>query len=90
MHSTYQNNNWGIGSYFMLLGFILSCSLLVWCSSFALSKLNDDQKTKLTQNNLQLVSDNRELREQLKKLDSQLTTTNTKLDKLNKCLTEVK
>lgn len=90
MHSTYQSNGWRIGSYFMLLGFILSCSLLVWCSSFALSKLNDDQKLKLTNNNLMLVKDNRELREQLKKVSDQLTTTSSKLDKLNKCLAEVK
>lgn len=90
MYPTSQSNSWGMGLYLKTLGIMLTGSALIYASSFAIQKYNDDQKFKLTNNNLMLVKDNRELRKQLNKLESQLTTTNTKLDKLNKCLAEVK
>lgn len=48
--------------------FILFLAVILWGGSLILYFCNDAEKARLTKNNLQLVKDNRELRESNKKL----------------------
>ncbi|OKH30135.1 hypothetical protein NIES2119_31525 [[Phormidium ambiguum] IAM M-71] len=48
--------------------FVLFIAVILWGGSLILYVYNDSEKARLTKNNLQLVKDNRELRESNKKL----------------------
>jgi len=48
--------------------FVLFLAVILWGGSLILYIYNDSEKARLTRNNLQLVKDNRELRENNKKL----------------------
>lgn len=81
-----QGSNSGVSSYFRLLGVVLSVAALIYASSFAIAKYNDDQKVRLTQNNLQLVKDNRELRKRNEQLTQQLTDYRQRLNKIDEAM----
>ena len=77
-----QSNSGGSWVKQFLIAFLFINGLCgaVAAGSLFLDKWNNDQVTRLRTNNLQLLKDNRGLRESNKKLTQQLTDRNQRLD----------
>lgn len=85
MYTAQPQDNWvrqllfcGVG-----VGFL---AVVLWGGSLLLDKWNDDQKARLTTNNLQLVKDNRELRESNKKLTQTLADREQRLGAIKEAM----
>lgn len=79
MYATQPQNDWVKNLLFSGV-FVAGLAVVLWGGSLVLDKWNDDQKQRLTTNNLQLVKDNKYLRESNKKLTQQLAEYKRRLD----------
>lgn len=79
MYATSPQNDWVKNLLFSGV-FVAGVGVSLWGGSLLLDKMNDDEKTRLTQNNLQLVKDNKTLRETNKKVTQQLAEYKQRLD----------
>lgn len=57
-----------VKEYPIAFAFVLFLAVVLWGGSMILAVHNDSEKARLTKNNLMLVKDNRELRQDNKKL----------------------
>lgn len=66
--------------------FVAGLAVVLWGGSLVLDKYNDDQKARLTTNNLQLVKDNKLLRESNKQLTQQLADREQRLGAIKEAM----
>ena len=85
MYTTQSQNDWVKQLLFSGV-FVAGLAVVLWGGSLLLEKMNDDQKARLTTNNLQLVKDNRELRESNKRLTQQLADREQRLGTIKEAM----
>ena len=85
MYTAQPQNDWV--KHLLFSGvFVAGLAVALWGGSLILDKLNDDQKARLTNNNLQLVKDNKYLRESNKKLTQQLADREQRLGTIKEAM----
>lgn len=85
MYAASPQNDWVKNLLFSGV-FVAGLAVVLWGGSLVLDKWNDDQKQRLTTNNLQLVKDNKYLRESNKKLTQQLADREQRLGAIKEAM----